>query len=105
MDLVLESSLLPILEAALRSGSLLEMAKETCLYNAYLDLMAEMSAHHQFSLMLMDIGSRYVPVQKQSIADLLWKLADQSKIFMNCLSIKDVQSEDSDEAKRNLHLV
>jgi hypothetical protein len=37
--LILESALLPILEAALRSGSLLEIAKETVLFNAYLDLV------------------------------------------------------------------
>ena len=42
-DLLLESALLPILEAALRSGSLLEMAKETQLYNSYLDLIAGLS--------------------------------------------------------------
>ena len=42
-DLLLESALLPILEAALRSGSLLEMAKEIQLYNSYLDLIAGLS--------------------------------------------------------------
>jgi hypothetical protein len=40
--LVLESAILPILESALRSCSLLEMAKETNLYNSYLDLICEM---------------------------------------------------------------
>jgi len=38
-DLFLESSLLPILEAAFRSGSLLEMAKENELNMAYLELV------------------------------------------------------------------
>lgn len=38
-DLFLESALLPILEAAFRSGSLLEMAKEYDLYTAYLELV------------------------------------------------------------------
>lgn len=42
-DLILESALLPILEQAMRSGSLLEMAKETILYNAYLDLIVELA--------------------------------------------------------------
>ena len=42
-DLILESALLPILESALRSGSLLEMAKEIQLYNSYLDLIANLS--------------------------------------------------------------
>ena len=38
-SLILESSLLPILEAAMRSGSLLEMAKEIQLFEAYLELI------------------------------------------------------------------
>jgi hypothetical protein len=41
--LVLESALLPILESAMRSGSLLEMAKEIQLYNSYLDLIEGLS--------------------------------------------------------------
>jgi hypothetical protein len=42
-DLILESSLLPILESAMRSGSLLEMAKETELYNSYLDFIVQLA--------------------------------------------------------------
>jgi len=38
-DLILESALLPVLENAFRSGSILEIAKEGELYNAYLDFV------------------------------------------------------------------
>ena len=36
-ELTLESALLPVLENALRSGSILEMSKDTELFTAYLD--------------------------------------------------------------------
>jgi hypothetical protein len=75
-DLILESSLLPILESAMRSGSLLEMAKETELYNAYLDLIVELSNNSDLSFSLMDIGPNYIPEQKQSISYLLMKVAE-----------------------------
>ena len=63
-DLILESALLPILESALRSGSLLEMAKETQVYNSYLDLIAGLSKNPNLSFALLDIGPNYVPEQK-----------------------------------------
>ena len=42
-DLILLSPVLPTLESALRHGSLVEMAKEIDLYNAYLDLIETLS--------------------------------------------------------------
>ena len=38
-QLFLESALLPLLEAAMRAGTILEMAKDINLYLAYFDLM------------------------------------------------------------------
>jgi hypothetical protein len=60
-DLILESALLPILEQAMRSGSLLEMAKETQLYNAYLDLIVELAQNENYFNLLDNIGSNYIP--------------------------------------------
>jgi len=42
-DPILESPVLPTLESALRHGSLVEMAKEIDLYNAYLELIETLS--------------------------------------------------------------
>jgi hypothetical protein len=44
-DLILESALLPTLESAFRSGSLLEMAKEYDLNMAYLNFVLELANH------------------------------------------------------------
>ena len=62
--LILESSLLPILESALRSCSLLETVKETDLYNAYLDIIQELSQKPELSFTMLEIGDDYVPEQK-----------------------------------------
>jgi hypothetical protein len=66
-DLIFESALFPILEAALRSGSLLEMAKEINLFNSYMDLIAELANNRVLSHGLMDIGDDYIPKQRESI--------------------------------------
>jgi len=60
-SLILESALLPALEAALRSGSLLEMAKELDLYLAYLDFVGALSKEEGMFGLLVDIGDAYVP--------------------------------------------
>ena len=49
---MLESALLPILEQAMRSGSLLEMAKETELYNSYLALIQEIAKNKDLKSIL-----------------------------------------------------
>jgi len=99
-DLILESALLPILEQAMRSGSLLEMAKETILYDAYLDLIAELAQSKQYFFLIGDIGLDYVPEQKSSIQTLLEKVAGQSQIFLNCLTNKDsIGSKDQESAE------
>lgn len=57
----LESALLPILEAALRSGSILEMAKEFDLYTVLLQLIETFSKKQVLLCLLNDIGSDYQP--------------------------------------------
>jgi hypothetical protein len=66
-DLILESSLLPTLESAFRSGSLLEMAKDYDLNMAYLGFVEELSNHLSLLDLLMDIGEDYEPRQKDPI--------------------------------------
>lgn len=56
-ELILESALLPVLENAFRSGSILEMSKETELFTAYLDFTLAMAANSELTALLMDIGS------------------------------------------------
>lgn len=87
-DIILESALLPILESAMRSGSLLEMAKQAQLYNVYLDLIVEMAQNKKYISLLDKINREFVPEQKNSIQNLLEKVASQSQIFVNALSDK-----------------
>lgn len=101
-DLILESALLPILEQAMRSGSLLEMAKETLLYNAYLDLIVELAQNENYFNLLDNIGSDYVPEQKVSIQTLLENVAGQSQIFLSCLTDKDTSGESAEDKKSRL---
>lgn len=59
--MLLESALLPTLESAFRSGSLLEMAKDFELNMAYLEFVQEISNHDTLIDLLMDIGEEYIP--------------------------------------------
>ncbi len=59
--MVLESSLLPLLESAFRSASLLEMSKEAELNNCYLHLARVIASHKLLTPLLMSIPENYVP--------------------------------------------
>lgn len=80
--MLLESALLPTLEAALRSGSLLEMVKEYDLNMAYLGFVMELANHSSLIDLVLDIGESYEPRQKDPIYKLLAKLQELAGIFM-----------------------
>jgi len=63
-ELILESAILPIIESALGTGSLLEMAKEVDLYKSYLELVRILAEDANLSFTLLDIGNEYVPQQR-----------------------------------------
>ena len=84
-DMILESALLPTLEAAFRSGSLLDMAKDFDLNMAYLGFVEELANHATLIDLLLDIGEEYEPRQKETVAHLLKKVSELSKIFLDCL--------------------
>jgi len=91
--LMLESALLPAIEAALRSGSLLEMAKDFEMNKNYLLLVQELAAHEDLMSLLVDIGDQFQPRQKSSISDLLSSLAEQNEMFLQCLDKTDEADE------------
>ena len=84
-SLFLESCLLPILETALISGSILEMAKEYELYCAFLKLIKTFASKKALIPLLSDIGPDYQPRQRDSLATLLYSAADMSSVFQECL--------------------
>jgi len=91
--LFLESALLPILEAALRSGSILEMAKEFDLYSVLIDLVGTFAKKKMLIALLSDIGPEYVPRQKDSLFKLLKKTAEMSRVFQDCLYLSNETSD------------
>lgn len=56
-----QSALLPLLESAFRSGSLLEMTKESDLYKSYLKIVLSISKHKLLAPIFLDIPKNYVP--------------------------------------------
>ena len=95
-DIILESSLLPTLESAFRSGSLLEMAKDYDLNMAYLGFVEELSNHLSLLDLLMDIGDDYEPRQKEPIHQLLKKIGELSNIFLQCLPKEEMEKKPED---------
>lgn len=100
--MILESALLPALEAGFRSGSLLEMAKDYEIIMAYLEFVQELSNHSTLIDLLLDIGDKYEPRQKETIHSLLKKIGDLSSIFLSCLNTEsaDKTSEETEESKK-----
>lgn len=98
-DMLLESALLPTLEAAFRSGSLLEMAKEFDLNMAYLGFVQEIAVHPSLIDLVVDIGDEYEPRQKEPVQTLLSKLNDLGAIFLSCLTEESKKSMDEEQAK------
>lgn len=95
-SMLLESALLPTLEAALRSGSLLEMAKEYELNMAYLGFVQEIASHPTLIDLVLDIGEEYEPRQKEPIYQLLSKINDLATIFLSCLTEESKGSLDEE---------
>jgi hypothetical protein len=82
---ICESSLLPLIEAAFRSGSLLEMSKEQDLIYSYLRLVKVVARHPGLVPCLLQLDKHYRPTQTESILTLLSTLKDTAKIFLNCV--------------------
>lgn len=103
-DLILESALLPVLENAFRSGSILEMAKEYELFNSYLDFITTICKNKNLTIILMEIGKEYEPNQLEPVYKLLDKLTGLAEIFLKALSTEKDHSKDSEESKHSKEL-
>lgn len=66
--MIFESALLSLLEAAFRSGSLLEMSKDFDLNLCYLQLTKTLAKHKNLTPLLLKIPPNYIPKQIESIA-------------------------------------
>jgi len=102
-DSIIESAVLPTIESALRSGSLLEMAKEMELYQTYIHFIEKLaSIPHLFDLIL-ELPDDYEPKQRDSILSLLQKNRNLSEVFLACLdqneNTQKISKADTDEVK------
>jgi hypothetical protein len=82
------------LEAAFRSGSLLDMGKEADLYRAYLKLTRVLSSHETLVPCLINLDYRYVPIQVASVQQLLTKIKDLALIFTKVSSKANVSTDE-----------
>jgi len=57
-----ESCLLPLIENAFRTGSLLDMFKHYDLYKSYIMLVREFSQRKELAHLLMEIEKAYEPI-------------------------------------------
>ncbi len=74
---------MPLLESAFRSGSLLEMNKESDLTLAFLRLAAAFSCHQSLVPLLLPLPKNFIPPQTESLEQLLNNLRDVAKIYLN----------------------
>eukprot|EP00743_Colponemidia_sp_Colp-15_P003750 GILK01004046.1.p1 GENE.GILK01004046.1~~GILK01004046.1.p1 ORF type:complete len:1912 (-),score=378.64 GILK01004046.1:123-5405(-) len=93
VDTFLCSCLLPVIEAAFRSGSLIDMNKQPALFSAYLKLVRGFSQHELLLPLLQPLDKRYVPAQTESINFLLGKMKDLAVIFVQCLKSKPEEKQ------------
>jgi hypothetical protein len=95
---ILESCLLPLVENAFRTGSLLDMVKYHKLYISYLRLARVFAKNKALSITLIDIDQKYKPKQIEPIYKLLAKLNDLANIYSSCLN-SQVNNESEKEAE------
>jgi len=96
IDNILESCLLPLIENAFRTGSLLDMVKFNKLYISYVRLVRVFSKNKSMAFTLLEIKSNYKPKQIEPIHKLLSKLNDLANIYNSCL-----QSQTSSDSEKD----
>mmetsp|Transcript_28549 Transcript_28549/g.25438 ORF Transcript_28549/g.25438 Transcript_28549/m.25438 type:complete len:504 (+) Transcript_28549:4260-5771(+) len=94
VKMICESALLPLLEAAFRNGSLVDMGKESDLYISYLKLVKAMSKHKNLIPTLLELDKHYIPKQRDSVFKLLSGMNDVAKIFISCLANTEYKKEE-----------
>ena len=94
-DLVCTSALLPLIEAAFRSGSLLDMSKDSELFISFLRITRLFSRHHSLIPLLLELDRHYVPKQTESIFLLLSNLKELAAIFKSCMTAETQPSNET----------
>jgi hypothetical protein len=84
-EIIKTSCLLPLIESSLRSGSLLDISKESELFRNYLHITRSLANNPATIDCLLPLDPKYKPVQTDSILKLLSKLNGVAEIFIDCL--------------------
>ncbi len=98
-NLILESVILPCVEAAFRGGSINEIAKNHELYFEYLNLVRKFSNHKELIPFLLEISKDYKPIQLNSIFYLLKKLKDVANTY------KSLIDKEKDNVNNNNNII
>lgn len=100
---IIESAVLPTIESALRSGSLLEMAKEMELYQTYIHFIEKLASIPSLFDLILELPDEYEPKQRDSVLALLQKNRNLSEVFIACLdqneSASKISKTETDEVK------
>ena len=70
-EIIKESCLLPLLESATRSGSLLDISKDNELFKAYLHIVRLFASHPSTIDCILELDKDYKPQQVESLLSLL----------------------------------
>lgn len=97
---ILQSCLLPLIENAFRTGSLLDMVKFSKLYISYLRLVRVFAKNRSLMFTLIEIDQKYKPKQIEPIYRLLDKLNDLANIYNSCL-----QSQTTNETEKDSEIL
>ena len=92
LALFAESPLMMLIENAFRSGSILEMCKESSIFFTYFDLIKAIAAQRKLVPLLTELDPHYKPTQSESICTLLKKLDSLSNIYLTCIK-KEITEE------------
>mmetsp|Transcript_44151 Transcript_44151/g.32143 ORF Transcript_44151/g.32143 Transcript_44151/m.32143 type:complete len:134 (-) Transcript_44151:1620-2021(-) len=84
------------MESSFRNGSWLDMAKDSAVYHSFLALTRAIVNQKKLVPCLIEIDSRYKPLQTEPIYKLLQKLNDLAEIFINCLNQQEKAEQDSE---------
>lgn len=98
---VMQSPLLPVLEGMLRSGSVVEMAKNNQFNKSCLEVIEAFSGYEDTLALVEPIGPDFEPSQLQSVSVLLEAITTTADVFLSCINGEaeagDSAAEDKDD--------
>jgi len=78
--------MLPVIESMLRSGSIVEMAKNNQFNKSCLEIIEAFSGHEDTLALVEPIGPDFEPSQLQSVSKLLEAVTTTADVFLSCLN-------------------